>query len=163
MSLDDLLAVDDPTEGTLDELADRYAQARRGANMLDAIANEIEVELAARMETDELPTRGGVMLYRTYTRRSAWRDEHASEILREDLRESVTKKLAVDIATGEIDQAKRNIARAAITMLYEAIPAFSSLKNAGARTLGLRIDDYRTFTDVVKVTIAGALDPEEPK
>ncbi len=157
MDCAELLALEDPAEGTLADLAQRYSQARQLAQAFTDIANLIEGDLAARMEDDYVRTGAGV-LRRAEATRSTWRYDGAAEQMRDDLARAVAQSVAVDIATGEIDQMKRNVALAAMRAAYSAIPAFSSLKVAGRRNFGLQIGDYRSYETYYRVTVEdGAL------
>lgn len=153
-----LLALEDPSDGPLDEVARRYSLARQLATALTDIANLIESDLAARMEDDFTQVPGVGVLRRMEAHRSTWRYDGAAEQMRDDLARAVAQSIAVDIATGEIDQGKRNVALAAMRAAYSAIPAFSSLKVAGRRNFGLQIGDYRSFETYNRVSIEdGAL------
>lgn len=147
----------DVTDGELPVLAHRLHTARAAIAGLTSIAEALTMEVAARVEMDETRV-GDWHIERGYKRNSAWSQSDSAELLRHDLGEAVVSKVALDISTGELDPVKRNIARAAIAELWECLPAFSSLKQ-GAKRLGLRIDEYRTYTDVpvVKVHELGEL------
>ena len=85
-----------------------------------------------------------------------WRDGDAGRRMREDLAAAVASEVALDVATGEVDPMKRNVALAALRVAYEAIPSFSSLKQAGRERLKLRISDYRTYTNFYSVKLERA-------
>lgn len=152
MDCDELLTARDPTEGDLAELASRYRDARHWANQLTGIADDLEAELAARMETSEVHIRGVGLLVRRAERRSTWRDEHASADFRRDVGQAVVHKVAVDIATGELDPVKRNISQFTVETMFEVIPAFSSVKAPG-RKLGIDVEEYRVVSEVQKVIL----------
>lgn len=152
MDCQTLLDLVDPTDGSTDELAERYLAARALANELTAIGDAIELELAARMETDEVAVAGVGVLVRRPEKRSAWRDKHASAEFRYQTGLAIVREIALDIATGELEPVKRNVAQATIDLAFEVIPAFSSVKARG-RALGIHPDEYRTSSEVYKVTI----------
>ena len=152
MDCQTLLDLGDPTDGSLDELAERYLAARALANEFTAIGDAIELELAARMETDEVPVRGVGVLVRGAEKRSAWRDKHASAEFRYQTGLAVVREIALDIATGELEPVKRNVAQATVDLMLDVIPAFSSVKARG-RALGIHPDEYRTVSEVYRVTV----------
>lgn len=158
MDCQTLLDLGDPSDGTTDELAERYLAARALANEFTAIGDAIELELAARMETDELRVPGVGVLVRSPEKRSAWRDKHASAEFRYQVGLAVVREIALDIATGELEPVKRNVAQATVDLLFDVVPAFSSVKRRG-HSLGIHPDDYRTSTEIYKVTIDTA--PED--
>lgn len=147
----------DVTDGDLADLARRLSTAQVAVEQLRLLAEMLQLELAARVEDEVTPVPGVGLIQRGYTRRSQWRDPDSAELLRSDIANAVTSTLALDIATGELDPVKRNIARAAIDALWEILPAFSSVKQP-ARRYGIRISDYRTYQDVpvVRVALEGA-------
>lgn len=150
-ALVEMAAGSDVTDGELPVLAQRLHTARTAIARLTSIVDALTMEVAARVETDD--TRAGSWhIERGYKRNSTWSQPDSAEILRHDLGEAVVSKVALDIGTGELDPVKRNIARAAIAELWECLPAFSSLKR-GASRLGIRIDEYRTFTDVATIRV----------
>jgi len=153
--LDDLarLKPDEWTEGPLHDVGQRLAMLL----MIQRAVNERVVELqdALRMSMDEdvMPVPGFGRIHRTLTRSSRWRDEHASADFRADVWKAAQNEVAVDKLTGEVDQGKLNIARAVTRELDDALPAFSSLKQAGRRRLRIDIDEYRIFDDVYKIEL----------
>lgn len=150
-----LAAEGDVTDGELSALAHRLHTARTAIAALTSVVEALTMEVAARVEDDETIVAGygsSWSIARGYKRTSTWSQPDSAELLRHDLGEAVVAKIALDVATGELDPAKRNIARAAIAELWEVLPAFSSLK-AGAKRLGIHIDQYRQFTDVATITL----------
>jgi hypothetical protein len=112
----------------------------------------LEMELAARLETDITALPGVGVVRRGYTRRSEWRDAHSSADLRADVGTAIAQHVALDVGTGEIDPLRRNIAKATVDAMYEVLPSFSSVK-APAKKYGIQIGDYRRFTDQPVVTV----------
>lgn len=147
-----LLDLRDPTEGTLDELATRYRAARELARAFTDIGDAIELDLVARMESDEVRVPRVGMLVRQPYRSSSWRDGHASAEFRREVGQTVVKAIALDLATGELEPVKRNVAEATVALMLDVIPAFSSVKARG-RALGLHPEDYRTTSEVLRVNI----------
>ena len=146
------IGVDDPTDVDLPELARRLQQSKALAARLKDLTDALELEIAARVEQDITVVPGVGIVRRGYTRRSQWRDSDSASILREDIGHAVTTTVARDNATGEIDPFKRNVARATVDAMYEILPAFYSIK-AGAKKYGLRIGEYRTYSDVAVVNV----------
>ena len=86
----------------------------------------------AGLDGDRHPRPPGLgHVVRAETSRSTWSSDSAPERLRDDLARAVADDVAIDIATGEIDPMKRNVALHALRAAYEAIPSFSSIKQAG--------------------------------
>lgn len=158
MDCSSLLALDDATIGDLDELARRYQAARAYCAALADIADGIEIELAARMETDEVTIPGIGVLVRKAEKRSAWRDEYASRDFRSAVAKAVVNKVALDIATGELDPVKRNISQVTVDTLYDVIPAFSTIKSPGRR-LGIHPEEFRTQSTVYRVAVDDGGEP----
>lgn len=141
------------TEGTTLDLAIRLDRVSSLQALLAAARAEIETDLADRMEADEIPVPGVGVLKRTPAKREAWRFAHSSDQMREDLALAVASAVALDVASGELDQMKRNVALAAVRAAYEVIPSFSSLKTAGRKRFNLRLEDYRTSDEYYKVAL----------
>jgi hypothetical protein len=107
------------------------------------------------METDRVTVPHVGWLRRVPTKRSEWRDERSAEDFRHAIAETVVREIALDLATGEVDPVKRNIARATINEMYDIIPSFSDVKARGRR-LGIDVSDFRSYSTVMKVEF----DPE---
>jgi hypothetical protein len=158
MDCDELLTVRDPSEGDLREVATRYRDARYWANELNRIADDLEMELSARMEADEVPVSGVGLLVRRTERRSTWKDEHASADFRRHVGQAVIHKIALDVATGELDPVKRNVATVTVDLMFDVVPAFSSVKAPG-RKLGIEVEEYRVISEVYRVSLEEVLEP----
>ena len=141
------------TEGPLADLALRLDRVKALLEKLAEIRAWLEIDLADRMEADAVPIPGVGRLVRTTSTSSGWKYDGAGEQLRADLAEAVARDIALDVATGEVEPMKRNVALSAIRAAYEAIPAFSSLKAAGPKRFGVRISDYRTYSDFYRVSL----------
>lgn len=153
--IDDLLNIDEDawTEGTLDEVALRLYRLQSLGRICEHLAAACEQTVIDSMETDSMTVTGLGKVTRVEKTSSAWNGEHASARLRDDLTQAVATNIATDIATGDIDPVKRNIARAAMNLAFEAIPSFSSLNKPGRERLGLHIGDYRTYATSYKIAI----------
>lgn len=141
------------TEGSVFERAVRLDRAKTLIEMLKQGTYEVELSLIESMEEDEFLVPGVGKLTRKQASSSTWTDRYAGERMREDLATAVASEVALDVATGEVDPMKRNVALAALRVAYEAIPSFSSLKSAGRARLGLKLTDYRKFNDYYTVTL----------
>lgn len=141
------------TEDTVFELALRLDRVVALHRHLAEVQSWLELALAERMETDDVPVEGVGMLHRTEAKRSSWRYGHSADQMREDLAVAVATNVALDVGTGEVDPMKRNIALHAIRTAYDAIPSFSNLKVAGRERLGLKISDYRSYDTYYRVTL----------
>lgn len=144
------------TEGTLTDraftlhrLTVLQAEARK-------ITDALQEELAPAMTDDTVAIDGLGWLRREEVTREAWKDGGANERMRDDLARSVADSVSLDVATGELDPMKRNVAIAALRAAYDAIPSFSSLKVAGRRRFGLHLSDYRDYTTGYKVSVEAA-------
>ena len=129
---------------------DRAMALIRG--LKDAIAS-IELSLIDSMDEDELAFPGVGKLVRGEKLTTKWQDKNSGERMREDLAVAVASQVALDVATGEMDPMKRNVALAAIRTAYEAIPSFNNLKVSGRKRLGLRMDDYLAYESHYVVTL----------
>lgn len=146
------------TEGPLFDLALRLERVKALRNHLNEVESWLELTLAERMEADEVPVEGVGLLKRARATRSSWKYEDSAEKMREDLANRVAEEVSLDVATGEYDEMKRNVARAAMRAAYEAIPSFSNLKVSGQRRLNIHIWDYRTTDYYYRVTLEGIHD-----
>jgi len=146
-------------EGPLLDRVIRLDRAKVLVELLTARIHDIEQSLVDSMEEDEFAVPGIGKVVRERKTSSSWRNEHASQQMREDLASAVAAVVALDVATGEMDPMKRNVALAAVRTIYEAIPAFSSLKAAGRARLGLKMSDYRSYSDYYAVTLDRGIAP----
>src|SRR5262245_31597951 len=90
-----LLTNPEPGEGTLGDLARRLEVANEGIAALRTIADELQDDLAARMDQDLIWTGEG-WLSRTPEKRSHWRDNDSSGRFRDDIASTVVRAVAVD-------------------------------------------------------------------
>jgi len=141
------------TEGTHFELAVRLARTEHLIELLKEREEWLRLILAESMEADEEVVSGVGVLKRHKRDRSTWRYPEAGNQMREDLASAVAREVALDVATGEMDPMKRNVALAALRTAYEAIPSFSSLKVTGSKRLGLKLWDYRKSDEYYTVTL----------
>lgn len=147
-----LLGLADPTEGSLVDLAARYRAAREWARDFSEIADAIELELAPRMEDDTVAVDGVGTLVRTLEKRTAWKDRHASAEFRRYVADMVVREIALDVASGELEPVKRNVATATVDLMLDVLPAFSSVKARG-RQLGIDTEDFRSTSEFYRVGI----------
>lgn len=153
----EVLSLDDPTDGSLADLAVRLRVLRESRKPLSDLEAALELEVMARMEEDtmELP---GVGRARRFKRESStWRDTHSSAAMRADIRSAIARRVALDRISGEVNQLYENVALQTMELAWDVIPAFSSFKAAG-RKLGLDIEDYRIVSEVDAVAIEQSVD-----
>lgn len=148
-----LAETEDVTDGELADLARRLSTAEQALEQLRLVASVLSSEISARVEVDITPVPGVGVIQRGYTRRSNWRHESSAAELRTHIGEAIVRAISLDIATGELDPAKRNISRATIEALWDILPSFSSVKQPAHR-YGIRIGEYREFYDAAVVHIA---------
>lgn len=143
--------------GELGDRARRLNMVRKVTEHLRGIADVLEMTVASEMhdEYEQVPGLGTV--YRTEEVRSTWRADNSPAQMRDDVARAVANKIAIDLLTGEVDVGKRAVVLEAMRLAYEAIPSFSNLKVQGRKTLGLRMDDYRSFDKVHRVKIQEAM------
>jgi hypothetical protein len=160
-SIDELLAMPDFTEGTLAECAQRLRDARQARDALTEVVNMLEMELPARMESEsvEVPNVGVLRKARVTT--STWSDENAAHDFRERVAQVAIEKIALNVATGELDPVVRNVGRAIVDKLWDYVPSFSTVKAQGKRD-GIDVEEYRSFTHSTKVVIDLPTDEVHP-
>lgn len=147
---------DDWTDGPVFDLAYRLDRVEGLITTLQEIASWLELVLSESMIEDDLPIPGIGYLHRQEKQRSTWRYPGASDEMRQNLAEAVASDVARDVATGEIDPMKRNVALAALRAAYEAIPSFSSIKVPGRIRFHVDLEDYRTAETYYTVKIERA-------
>lgn len=144
-------------EGTVRDRAIVLDRVRELSRVLADATTELELSLIDSMESDELLVPGVGLFKRVPSRSSTWRDGDASRRMRKDLARAVADHIALDVATGELDEGKRNVALATMREALDVIPAFSSLKQGSRERFGLDIEDYRTFTTYYSIKVEAAL------
>ena len=149
--------LDEWTDGSIEERGLRLHRLRVLVELLNDRISAVEESLSGSMEYDRIRMPYGELV-REETSRERWKDDGANERLRDDLAEAVAVDIAMDVATGEIDPMKRNVALAALRAAYVAIPSFSSLKVDGRRRFHLSLGDYRESLTGYKVTVIAAED-----
>jgi len=150
---------DEWAEGDTQELARRLLRLDELAAAVRELRADIADTLTGSMEVDEMIVPGVGVLRRSETTTSTWNHNASAEMLREDLAAAITAEVATDIATGEIDEMKRNVARATMRAAYDVIPSFSSIKAAGPKRFGVRISDYRSYGVTYKVAVQATGEP----
>ena len=154
-TVDELLAMDAPSEGTIDELGmrlrDLYAVVEQARDLIAVI----ESDLIARMEGDLAVVPHVGVFERSLARTSRWRDKTASADFRRDVFAAIVDEVAVDKVTGDRDQLRANVARLVMQQVDDALPAFSSLKASGRKRLRIDVDQYREFDESYKLTYHG--------
>jgi len=143
---------DEWTEGSHFDLALKLGRAEELISLLQERREWLQLVLADSMEADEEVTPVGV-LHRHEKERSTWRYPEAGKQMRDDLAAAVAHEVALDVATGEVDPMKRNVALHTLRTAYEAIPSFSSIKVAGLKRFRLRMEDYRSRETYYSVSL----------
>lgn len=139
------------TDGTLADLGRRLDLVLRIAAQMKEARDALETALIEMMPEDTL-TMDGIRVVRERAARSAWKPGGSAR-MREDITHTVATKLATEVMTGEVDPMRRNLISNAIAELFDKVlPAPSAMK-AGAKTYGLRISEYRDFTDGYNISV----------
>jgi hypothetical protein len=146
------IAAEEWIDGPVPDIGRRLAMARWILVRIQRAVNDMSDALALSMEEDSLTVDGFGILKRTPIKSSRWRYEESAQRLRDDVRDAVVSSIAMDIATGEVDPVKRNIARVAIDRVWDIVPSFSTIKAAG-RSYDLDINEYRDFVTVNKIEL----------
>jgi len=146
---------DDWTDGPIADVGLCYHRLRVLERIVHSLCESVEQQLVDSMDNDLVDFPGG-RLVRTEVSSSAWKSKDSSQRLREDVSRGVVDTIALDVATGDLDPVKRNIARATMALALEVIPSFSSVSKAGRDRLGLHIGDYRDYGTHYKVTVEAA-------
>jgi len=147
-------------EGSVFERVIRLDRAKTAAFVMKEAIAAIELSLIDSMDEDEMTFPGIGRVTRSEKLTTKWRDPGSGERMREDLAFAAASSVAVDVATGEVDPMKRNVALAAIRTAYEAIPSFNNLKVAGRKRLGLKMDDYLAYDSHYVVKLESDEDEE---
>lgn len=149
--VDDLVTSDEVCDGTIEDVARNYAAALRlKAAAQDAIDACTE-SLLDRMESDEQNIAGVGSFARSTTNRKRNRYDDSADRMREALASAVARSVAFDVATGEIDPMKRNVARAAVELAVQHA-SVSGVKQSARQALGIAPDDFYEYqrTSVLK-------------
>jgi hypothetical protein len=152
--LDDLSMMDigDWINGPVNEVGRRMALLRMIEAAVKERITDVQDALILEMEADAMRLDGYGALRRVPVESSRWREKDSGSRFRNLVAEVVVGKVALDIATGELDPVKRNIARATVKQLYDFIPAFSSVKAAG-RSEGIDLDEFRVTETAYKIVL----------
>ena len=122
-------------DGDRGALLDRLILVDRIVNALNGIASDVTFALASLMEANDEHI--GNFIVRRKTKWTHRRDQDAA---RHDGREAIVQRLALDRATGEVNQAVAQTVREAIDTVYRAYSV--SMSATGLRDLGLDPDEY---------------------
>ena len=133
----------DITDGDLPDLARRLRAFDHIVALIGPLAEEVNQELADRMEADNVDIPHLGRLVRTEKRRQTWRDENSRTDMLETVKAEVSKRVATDPMTMEIHPALRNAAQSAIDLVFQVV-SIGNPKQPFRTALGLRIDDYRS-------------------
>lgn len=149
----DLVETDAICEGTVNDVAQNYADALRLKAVAQQAIDACTESLLDRLEDDQTNIAGLGSFARTTTNRKRNRYEDSAERMRSALIESVARHIAFDVATGEIEPMKRNVARAAVDLATQHA-SLSSLKQSARKALDLAPDDFYEYqrTATIKFT-----------
>lgn len=165
-TLSDLAAATDQAnppqaaDGTIDDLARRLDLIERIQAVLREMHEHVTETLIAEME-DETVLTGSGMLRRVERRGSSkWNDDDAADRMRSDIVRAIADDIALDVATGEMDPMKRNVASAAVSSLLADLGKSWRLLVAGQRRLGVWENEYKTSGAVTyRVELEGTDEP----
>jgi hypothetical protein len=143
---------DDWLDGPVSDVGLRYHRLLAVERLVHSLCESLQLQLVDSMDSDLVGFPGG-RLVRTEVNSSAWKTKDSGKQLRDDLTRAVADNIALDVATGDMDPIKRNVARATMLLALEAIPSFSNLNKAGRERLGLQMSYYRDYGTTYKVTV----------
>jgi len=150
----ELRSVPDWTTGDLLDRAVALSRLKEVVALCKEAMTELELSLAESMTEETMITPVG-LLRRTEKVTSTWKYDGAGDLFRDDLANAVVMRVAVDVGTGEMDPVKRNVAREALRVLYDVIPAISTVKSGAKRAIGIDVGDYRSFSRHYAVELQG--------
>ena len=143
--------LDDLTEGALDELGMRLTLALHTIAKATQLRDALEIALIDAMPEATL-VMGGTTIRREPKVRSTWKEGGAAR-MREDVAFGVATKLATDVGTGEVDTVRRNLMQNAINESLKVFNSPQGLKKAGREDIGLRMGEYKNYSDGYNVTV----------
>lgn len=148
-----LVANDEAIEGNVHDVATTYAEAVRLKAAAQSLIDACTESLIDRMEDDTTDVPGVGLFARTTTSRKRNRYDDSAEQMRSALAEAVARSISFDVATGELDPMKRNIARAAVNLATQHA-SVSGLKQTARTALDIAPDDFYEFhrTTTIKFT-----------
>ena len=152
-----LRASGESTDGTARDVAQRYALATALKAECSALLDECAESLNDRMEGSTLHLPGVGLFQRTTRTRKRNRYDDTPERLQSDLVGAISAEVALDVATGDVDPMKRNVARAALDRLYE-VASVGQPKAAARKSLSIAVDDYYEIDKVPSVTFRAGVE-----
>ncbi len=138
-----IISLEDLTEGTLQELAQRLATCNALTSVLKYVTDALQDDIAARMETDTAEVSGVGMIQRKARTSSTWIDDSSKEQMMDDAISAIIRRVAVDPATGEVHPPLANAAREVWRLTQDAFSFTADPKTAFRKVLGLAPDEYR--------------------
>jgi hypothetical protein len=131
------------TEGTLDELVRRLDICQRiVANVKDKM-DELNEDIASRMEADTATIAGIGVVQRKPRTSSTWIDDMSRERMMDDAISAMIRRVATDPASGEIHGPLANVAREVWRLTQDSFSFTADPKAAFRKVLGLAPDEYR--------------------
>jgi hypothetical protein len=152
-----LRANGDATEGTARDVAQRFALATALKAECSALLDECSESLNDRMEGKTLHLPGVGLFQRGTKQRKRNRYDDTPDRLRSDVISAISGEVALDVASGEVDPMKRNVARAALDRIYEVM-SVGAPKALARTSLGIAPDDYYEIDRVASVTFRAGIE-----
>lgn len=149
------VAIEDVTEGPLDELALRYDALERIRVMSKNLIDALELQLIEAMPDDKL----SVPMIRTIRRvekRSRRVGPGGTSRLHRDLAVNVAQSVGRDPYTGEINDVRRDAAREAVRVVTDVCTiSATALKQSARELIGLEPDEYVTIGSTYAIVMEG--------
>jgi cysteinyl-tRNA synthetase len=139
----ELLQAETMTEGSLNELVRRLDLCQRMTSNLRDKIDELNEDIASRMEDDTATITGVGVVQRKARTSSTWLDDSSRERMMDDAISAIVRRVAVDPATGEMYAPIANAAREVWRLTQDAFSFGADPKTAFRKVLGLAPDEYR--------------------
>jgi hypothetical protein len=137
------ISLDTVTEGTLKELAQRLTMCQQIKLLISNITDELNQDIAARMEEDTTSITGVGVVQRKSRTSSTWLHDSSREQMMDDAISAIIRRVAVDPATGEMHAPLANTAREVWRLTQDAFSFTADPKTGFRKVLGLAPDEYR--------------------
>lgn len=138
-----IISLEKLTEGTLQELAQRLEMCYSIASVIRNMTDELQEDIAARMEDNTASISGVGLIERKPRTSSTWIDDTSKERMMDDAISAIIRRVAVDPATGEVHPPLANAAREVWRLTQDSFSFTGDPKSAFRKVLGLAPDEYR--------------------